>query len=587
MGGTSISLSASDSEQVAGSASSTLASMGTARSPYASQVIVLILLCAALFVPGIASLPTTDRDEALFAQTTKQMVKSRDFVRPRFQDQDSFTKPIGIYWAQSAVVLPIGPADRSVIWPYRIPSVLAGLIAVLMTWRIGRTLFDDAAAMLGAGILASCTLTVIEAHIGTTDAMLLACTTAAMAGLASIYSSANAGSRPARREVAGLWAAIGLAILIKGPVLPAVVFLTVGALAFADRRKRIDEAGSSRGLAWVGALRPQWGLPLALAIVSPWVVAIAFASRGVFLSTFWNEIGPKLWGVDQEHGGPPGYYLLSSLVTFWPGSLAALITVGLAFRSNKTFGERFCLAWLVPAWIVAELIPTKLPHYVLPMFPALALLIANAACSPRVDWKGLMRSPLGWVSTGLWVIAATLIATASLAEPIFLKERIGAINLVPAVAALVVAVAGIRWARSGRITRTLWASIAGTVAIYPIVFKILLPQLNALWLSERARDAIARDFGGTGRPVIAVGYREPSLAFLLDRPVAMLDRKAASDFLGEHRNAIVLADGPGEAAIKRVATLRGISLREVWSFTGFNYTKGERTRLALLECDNH
>ncbi|HEV3115118.1 MAG TPA: glycosyltransferase family 39 protein [Candidatus Binataceae bacterium] len=561
-------------------------SVSAARWRYSAQVSILILLCAAIFIPGIASLPTTDRDEALFAQTTKQMVESGDFIRPRFEEQDAFTKPIGIYWAQAAAVLLIGPANRTVIWPYRIPSVLAGLIAVLMTWRIGRTLFDDTAAMIAAGILASCTLTVIEAHLGTTDAMLLASTTAAMACLASIYSATIAGRRPARREVAGLWTAIGLGILVKGPVLPTVVFLTVGALAIADRRQRVV---ASRSVAWVGALRPQWGLPIALAIVSPWVIAIALASRGLFVSTFWNEIGPKIWGVDRHHGGPPGYYVLSSLVTFWPGSLAALIALRLAFRSDKSLGERFCLAWLVPAWIVSELIPTKLPHYVLPMFPALALIVANAAYSPEVDWKGLMRSPLGWVSTGLWVIGAIAIAIA-MAAPIFLKHRIGVINLVPAVAALAIAVAGIGWARRGRITWALWASIAGTLAIYPIVFKVLLPQLDAVWLGERARDAIVRNFGDAStasRPVVVVGYQEPSIAFLIDRPVAMLDRNAASDFLGKHRNAIVLADGPGEAAIQRLATPKGISLREVWSFTGFNYTKGRTTRLALLECDSH
>jgi 4-amino-4-deoxy-L-arabinose transferase-like glycosyltransferase len=547
-------------------------------------IAILTLFCLAILVPGIVSLPVTDRDESLFAQTTKQMVERGDLVRPRFLGRDSFTKPIGIYWAQSAAVLLIGPAERSVIWPYRVPSLLAVLIAVAMTWRIGRILFDRSVATLGAAVLAACPLTVVEAHIGTTDGMLLACTTIAMVCLASIYSSGIAGTKPVSLDIAGFWAAIGAGILVKGPVLPALIFLTVGAIAISYRWKRVDEA--SRPMPWVGMLRPQWGMILAIAIVSPWVVAITIASKGAFLSTFWHEVGPKLTGVDRGHGGLPGYYLLSSLVTFWPGSLAAPLAVGVAFHSDKSFGERFCLAWLVPAWIVAELIPTKLPHYVLPMFPSLALLTAKAAMSLAVDWKRLMRTPIGWASTGSWAAVAILIAAASIGAAIFLRERISGLNLVTGLAALAVMVVGITWARSGRVARALWVSIAGTVAIYPIVFRMMLPHLGALWLSEQVRDALAKDFGGTNRPLIAVGYNEPSLAFLIDSPVMMLDRTAASGFLHKHPDAIVLADAKEEAAIERLSSLNGRPLREVWSFTGFNYTKGKLTRLALLDCDN-
>src|SRR5262249_10043931 len=422
------------------------------------------LFCLVIFVPGIATLPATDRDESLFAQTTKQMVESGDFVRTRFQERDSLTNPVGIYWVQSAAVLLVGPTLRSAIWPYRFPSLLAALICVAMTWRIGRTLFDDSVGVLGAGILAACPIVVVEAHIATTDAVLLACTTAAMASLASIYTSAIEEIAPARRHVAGFWAAMGVGILVKGPALPAVALLTIATLALADWPK--PHSPVPHAVEWLKSLRPQWGILITIAIVAPWVIAITLASKGAFLYTFWHEVGPKLYRVDRAHGGPPGYYLVSSLVTFWPGSLAAFVAVGIAFHSDKNFGERFCLAWLVPAWIVAELIPTKLPHYVLPMFPSLALLTANAALSPEVDWKRLMHSWLGRTCQVAWAVVTILIAAALLAGPILLGESASPLSALPGLAVLAILVAAIAWIQRGRIVPAMWVSVAGTVAIY-------------------------------------------------------------------------------------------------------------------------
>src|SRR5262249_28522676 len=283
---------------------------------------------------------------------------------------------------------------------------------------------------------------------------------------------------------------------------------------------------------------------------------------------------------------PPGYYLVSSLVTFWPGSLAAFVAVGIAFHSDKNFGERFCLAWLVPAWIVAELIPTKLPHYVLPMFPSLALLTANAALSPEVDWKRLMHSWLGRTCQVAWAVVTILIAAALLAGPILLGESASPLSALPGLAVLAILVAGIAWIQRGRIVPAMWVSVAGTVAIYPLVFAIVLPQLRVLWISEQLREAITKDFGATSRPLIAVGYSEPSLVFLINRPVAILNRKGASRLLSTHRDAIILAVDAEAAAIERDAAFQGIALREVSSFTGFDYTRGRMIRFALLDCEN-
>ena len=179
-------------------------------------------------------MPVTDRDEGLFAATTKEMISSGDYLNPRFKARDAFTKPIGVYWAQAAAVLSIGRDRRNAIWPYRVPSLIAMLLTVAITWQLGRLMFDNSVALLSAGILGTCPLAVVEAHIATTDAMLLAACTLVMLCLWLIYRTVNTNEKPTRIVVAGFWLALGLGVLLKGPVVPAAATLTVCALVILD-----------------------------------------------------------------------------------------------------------------------------------------------------------------------------------------------------------------------------------------------------------------------------------------------------------------------------------------------------------------
>src|SRR5215469_3204187 len=97
---------------------------------------LLFLLCLALYAPGLAAIPPVDRDEARFAQATRQMLETGDFVRIRFQDEARNKKPIGIYWLQAAAVAAFSSAENPAIWPYRLPSALAASAAVLLTFWV-------------------------------------------------------------------------------------------------------------------------------------------------------------------------------------------------------------------------------------------------------------------------------------------------------------------------------------------------------------------------------------------------------------------------------------------------------------------
>src|SRR6202012_6130782 len=147
--------------------------------------IAFLLLCGLLlFLPGFFNIPPVDRDEARFAQATKQMVESGDFVDIRFQDDVRYKKPVGIYWLQSAAIetaSAIGlPRAQLRIWLYRMPSLFGAIGAVLLTYWTALAFLTRRGAVLASLILASWVLLGIEGRFAKTEARLRRTVVAAM-----------------------------------------------------------------------------------------------------------------------------------------------------------------------------------------------------------------------------------------------------------------------------------------------------------------------------------------------------------------------------------------------------------------------
>src|SRR5271170_772367 len=132
--------------------------------PYA----LLGFLCLCLYLPGLAAIPVLDRDEARFAQATRQMLETGDFLHIRFQDEARNNKPAGIYWLQAAAVGALRTPRSTAIWPYRGPSLIGASLAALLTFGFGRALVGPRAALIAAVLLATALGTMAEAHIAKT-----------------------------------------------------------------------------------------------------------------------------------------------------------------------------------------------------------------------------------------------------------------------------------------------------------------------------------------------------------------------------------------------------------------------------------
>jgi 4-amino-4-deoxy-L-arabinose transferase-like glycosyltransferase len=528
----------------------------------------LIALCLALYLPGLAVLPPVDRDEARFAQASKQMLETGDFVRIRYQDEARNKKPVGIYWAQAASASLLGGAAAP-IWAFRLPSLLALTVAVLLLYEAGRRLFEARTAFLAASLLASCLLAVVEAHLAKTDAALLAATVAAQGALGVIYLRGRADLPRGWLLPIGFWTALGLGVLIKGPVLPLIAGLTVAALAVADR-----------SLAWWRGARPIVGVVIAVAIVAPWGIAITAATDGSFVAdAVAGDLLPKLLGAQESHGAPPGAYLAMLAIGFFPASLWVAPALRDAWKRRLLPAERFCLAWLLPAWLVFELVPTKLPHYVLPLYPALALLSARCI----IGENRVARAPAGWVRVLMvvWLGVALALAGAVVALPLVVDGQFDWIGLVPALASAVGAAAALICAWHGQALRSIGIAIAAAGVLFATALGTVMPRVEGLWLSRQALEMVTAFRPSGNAPVIAAGYAEPSLVFLIGTDTRLAGGAAAADLLAAEPDAVALVAADEEPAFLAEAAARTLAVQALDRRAGYNYSRGRRTTLAL------
>ena len=518
--------------------------------------VLLLAFCLLVWLPGFFTLPPTDRDESRFAQASKQMIETGDYVRIMNGDVPRNLKPIGIYWlqvpfAEAARVLRIATANP--IWPYRLPSLAGGIVAVLATFELGLNLMDRRKALLAAGMLAACVTLTVETHIAKTDSALLGATTVAMLVLARAYRGPVG-----RAQAAMFWLAMGIGIMLKGPITPMVAGLTALTLASVDRRAR-----------WLLALRPVSGLVLLLAIVLPWFIAIGVATHGAFFGdAVGGDLGHKLAGGDDAHGAPPGFHLLLLPLLAFPATLPVLRSLPWWWRDRRDPAFRFLLAWIVPAWVVFEAVPTKLPHYTLPLYPAVFLLAALVSD----------RAPVGrWsrqVAPALTVAVACLLGLAAAVLPV----AAGAAALAGLPALIAAGLVGWLALRPGRPALALAAMPLFTVAL--LGFE--LPHTRPLWIAPQVERDLATA-GLAGQPLASAGFAEPSLMFLAGTNT-LLERsgaEAARD-LASGKAAVASVAKPDLPSFMAAASGLGLDVKSFAEATGLNYSRGRKTDLTLF-----
>jgi 4-amino-4-deoxy-L-arabinose transferase-like glycosyltransferase len=572
--------------------------------------LILIGFCLALYGPGLSRLPVTDRDEARFAQASKQMIETGDYIRIRFQDKPRNKKPAGIHWMHVAAVKSAiwmtGDTDfKNAIWLYRVPSALGATLAVLMLFGVGRHWVGDRRAFFASMILACSPLLVIEAHIAKTDAMLMACAVIAQCMLGSIYTGRRSRDTaiPSEPERSGgrafvFWIAQGTAFLIKGPIVLMVSLLTVIMLMILDRR-------NGRGIRWWCArLHVWWGIPVMVVVAAPWYIAISLQGGGsggeesfgreAFLEDFWS----KLTSGQESHGAPPGYHLVLLPILLWSGSLRLAVGLGRAWRERSATVNRFLLAWVLPSWVVFELVPTKLPHYVLPLYPALALFAAMMMPEfGRLRFlKAEPEETMTWssrIGVSIWAFLGALLAAAGVAAQVAVGHPIGPVEIACAAVSFLLLGVATAFAWQGMFTSAVMTGWAMLAVALVSAMTWTLPACQPIWLSRQIAGVIESEYGqlpdvlstnqdettatDQARPIIAaIGFDEPSLVFYLGTDIRFVSRKAnVNDVFDPDRDTILIIADDREIPLLDSAAKAGITMESIGTIRGFNYSNGD------------
>jgi len=534
-----------------------------------------VLLAVALlgFLPGFFSIPPVDRDEARFAQATKQMVESGDYVDIRFQDEVRYKKPVGVYWVQAAVVNAASalgfPRAASTIWLYRIPSLIGSIVAVLLTYWTALAFVPRRAAVLSALMMASCVLLGIERLLAKTDAMLLMTVVAAMGAMARAYLSPQRERLDAAGDwtvAAIFWTALAAGVLLKGPLIIMVVGLTALALIVVDR-----------SATWLLTLKPLAGVIWFAVLVLPWFVAIVGRSGDAFLAqSVGEDLLAKIFTGQESHGAPPGYYFILFWVTFWPGAtLAALATPGV-WRTRRESAVKFLLAWLVPSWLVFELVMTKLPHYVLPLYPAIAILIAGV-----IDARALSRKPFLEWGTIWWFVVPMVAGVAGVVALAVIGRQFGLLVWPLMGAAAVLGFLAWRLYEADGAEHALLRAVAAAILIAIATFGLIVPSLGQLFPSPLLA-RILRESGCAQPEAAAVGYQEPSLVFLAGTATRLADAAGAAEFLrgGECRFAFV--EAREERSFAQRAEAIGLRYRAGPRIDAINISTGRPITIAVF-----
>lgn len=538
---------------------------GGLRGPLLAALLTFICALPLLFV-----MPPLDRDESRFAQATSQMLETHDFININYQATPRHKKPVGIHWLQAASVALTSKVEARNIAAYRLPSLLgAALAAFACAWGASRAFGTRIGTR--AGLLFGVTfMLATEAFFAKTDAVLCGLITLAMVALSQIYLRTRdlPGDAPKPKifkEKLIFWLSMAFAILIKGPVPLLVLGLTLATLWGFDRK-----IGWAKRLGWLS------GLILILLICGPWAVAITITTDGKFwMSSIGGDLASKLDSGSEGHFMWPGYHTLLLAATMFPASWLFGGALQAAIQRRAEPAIRFAIAWFLPTFVFFELMPTKLPHYPLPAFGALAWLCAVSLDMPLKRWAQVVNWVFGILGGVIFTVIAVLGYTkfgTGMSLPLAVLTAISALGL------------GIfaGWLLLRGHGRAGFGFLLAAGALCHLGVFTLAASLKPLWLSRQMEQALVTSHldprqGVAPGPVATLGYAEPSFVFTMGTRTELCNEDAdeAASALAEGRPVFV--EAKMDAAFKTAAAAHGLTPHVVARISGHNYNGGDQT----------
>ena len=539
-----------------------------------TMMVVIMLAMAWVLLAFISTRSTLwDRDEPRFAKATLEMVESGNYLVPTFNGTLRPDKPILIYWLMSVPVKILGATELACRFWAPLGIVFAGLIMFV----VGRRFFSFGTAFMALVFMITTPMVLISGTAATTDAVLLACITAAVASFAF---SMHKGARAV--HLAGLALVLALALLVKGPIGLALPLLAMGLMyVLAGNERRIGR----RYFAWAGL-----AVAVAVALFLLWGIPANDATGGIFMQkAIGTHVIGRMRAPMERHGGNYivflPYYLVIITATFFPWTL--YLPAGLAAlwrnRTGVLASRALVLGWAIPVIVLMTLVATKLPHYILPAWPALALAVA--AVIPRRDQPGGDVTALPGMRLGMWLfmIVGVGLAVGMMFIPWFLPMpglRVPLFSL--GLATLVLSLKGRSLCVRGRHLASA-AFLTGGMIVFMLTLAVaVLPPLEAYKVSAPIARAInaasLRDV-----PVVVYKFDEPSFHFYLNRaPIRVLpDHSAIARWAREPAAGMLVIPRKDADVVDKA--FGPLPLKILFATAGYNYSNGRAVDLVVLE----
>lgn len=510
----------------------------------------LVLFAALIFIPWIWHGALWDRDETYYAEVAREMLESGKWLLP-YSNYEAFNeKPAFSYWVTLFGFAIFGVNEFAA----RIFSALLGVGTVLFTAGIGNLLFGGNAGILSGFVLSSSLLFVVISRSALMDPPLLLFMTAAF----YFYVRASENDFIEKKYLTAMYIAMGLAVLTKGPIgalLPAsTVFLhTIITNARAWRK-----------------LRPIMGLALISAVAGPWYIYVIFKTKGDFFFDF--IIGhnvQQFMNPIQGHGGPIWFYIPILIFGFLPWS----VFLPQAFIRKMDSNHLWLLGlWAVIPFILFSLARTKLPHYMLPLFPPLAICVA-------AQWASWLSSSSDSSSRPVWPMIFLVMITVLLPLAAIMVHRLQP-NVMPQILVIILTILPV-----GFITAlVLHRNLSIVFALLPVTMLIFILSLASFGIPSidlirviKPVGIFLREMGNV--PIYTYRFFEPGLVFYSQRHIQNIESPENIKLLldGEKDFALVVRDRDLEETLRMTNGM----MKTVTRKDGFCEDKGEMNLIIL------
>jgi 4-amino-4-deoxy-L-arabinose transferase-like glycosyltransferase len=538
-----------------------------------SPWIKAILTCAgfaALYLLIAGSSTLWDRDEPRYARVTAEMVESGNYLVPTFNGKVWFDKPIMLYWLMSVPVRLLGPNEIAC----RFAGVIGTAITLLLTFFIGKKLFDAKVGLWAEAILGTTLLMLFVGSSALVDGIALPFIVGAM-----VIFILRQGENIRAFDAAAIGLMIGLGMLAKGPLGLLPVFVMIVALWFG----RENIWGFIRNSLWVSI-----AVVIAIGIFLLWAIPANRAADGELFRVFFGKhiVGRALSPM-EGHGGNFLLYLpyypaimvagFFPWVIFLPGAFSA----SLGKRIGNAWTRNILLSWIVVTVVLMTIAATKLPHYILFAWPAMAVMTAAAIVAS--EQNVLNERDRKWLRGGVWFLGPVGlgISTGLIGVGHFIKSEVLIVpGLICGIIALVMTIIccylQIREKFDGT-TKVVFTGLL--VLIIPLLF-VLLPAVESIKISPHIAKAI-RKKTGKDVPVAMYKYAEPTLNFYVGRNITHL-RKTDDvvEWLKGAKDRVLIIPRKDFEDIRQNAG--NITFEEIASKKGINYSKGKEVEVVAL-----